>query len=81
MTIHHRIPRRYPDLGKEELAGAGIIIDKVTVRICEACHRFIEGMQVWACPQAKYKLYIMFREEILKIDVYVKEVLIDGPKN
>lgn len=68
-------------MSKEELAGAGIIIDKVTVRICEACHRFIEGIQIWACPQAKYKLYIMFREEILKIDVYVKEVLIDGPKN
>lgn len=60
---------------KEELEiKLGIIIDKVTVRICEACHRFIEGMQVWACPQAKHKLYVMFKEEILKIDAYAEMV-------
>lgn len=67
-------------LSKEELAQVGILIDKVVVRICVECHVFIEGMRGWACGHPAQARFHAFREELQKIDAYMKEVLL-GPKN
>lgn len=76
LTIHHRVPRRYPSLTLALLRLHGIIIPAYTCKVCRACHDFIEGFREYAC--AHKRLYqgrcYEFRKEREQIDKLVKKL-------
>jgi len=56
------------------LERAGIRISHEMILVCEACHRYIEGDKPHACQTFKLGEFVTYREELVRIDNFVKDV-------
>jgi len=82
LTIHHRVPRRYPDLTLELLRLHGIVIPKYTCKVCRSCHDFIEGTREYCCANKRLgqTRCLELRIELGKIDKLAGKLLMKRPE-
>lgn len=82
LTVHHRIPRRYPDLTLAILHLHGIKIPRYTAKVCRACHDFIEGIRDYACAGKRITQTRCqeLRLELSRVDKLADKLLMKRPE-